>query len=42
MYYRRNHQGYSPEWVRMAKRSIATILPRFNAARMVNEYLAKF
>ncbi len=42
MYYRRNHQGHSPEWIRMAKRSIATILPRFNATRMVHEYLAKF
>jgi len=42
MYYRRNAQGYSPEWLRMAKHSIATILPRFNAARMVHEYLSKF
>jgi starch phosphorylase len=42
MYYRRSSQGYSPEWIKLAKRSIATILPRFNAARMVHEYLAKF
>ncbi len=42
MYYRRGPQGYSPEWVRMAKRAISTILPRFNAARMLNEYVAKF
>jgi starch phosphorylase len=41
-YYRRGPQGYSPEWVKMAKRSIATILPRFNAARMLNEYVARF
>ena len=34
--------GYSPEWIRMAKRSIATLLPRFNSGRMVNEYVAKF
>ncbi|MBK8016199.1 MAG: alpha-glucan family phosphorylase [Betaproteobacteria bacterium] len=41
-YYQRNEMGYSPEWVRMAKNSIATLLPRFNSARMVNEYVAKF
>jgi starch phosphorylase len=34
--------GYSPAWLRMAKRSIATILPQFNSARMVTEYLRKF
>jgi len=41
-YYRRGDMGYSPEWIRMAKRSIASILPRFSSTRMVNEYLAKF
>ena len=41
-YYRRGEMGYSPEWIRMAKRSIASILPRFSSTRMVNEYLAKF
>jgi starch phosphorylase len=41
-YYRRGELGFSPEWVRMAKRSIATLLPRFNAARMVMEYVNKF
>ena len=30
------------EWIRIAKRSIATLLPRFNSGRMVNEYVAKF
>jgi starch phosphorylase len=42
LYYRRGPQGFSPEWIKIAKRSIATILPRFSAARMVNEYVAKF
>ena len=42
LYYARGSQGYSPDWIRIAKRSIATILPRFNAGRMVHEYLAKF
>src|SRR5437016_14300548 len=34
--------GYSPDWIRMAKRSMVSILPRFNATRMVEEYLSKF
>ncbi len=33
---------YSPEWVRIAKRSIASILPRFDASRMLGEYVSKF
>ena len=41
-YYRRGEMGYSPEWIRMAKHSVASILPRFSSNRMVNEYLAKF
>src|SRR5512134_3532466 len=42
LYYRRGPGGYSPEWIRIAKRSMASILPRFNAARMVHEYVAKY
>jgi hypothetical protein len=34
--------GYSPEWLAMAKHSIASLLPRFSSTRMVGEYLAKF
>ncbi|MEO8629170.1 MAG: DUF3417 domain-containing protein, partial [Betaproteobacteria bacterium] len=30
------------EWLRMAKHSIASLLPRFGSTRMVSEYLAKF
>ncbi|MGE5489872.1 MAG: alpha-glucan family phosphorylase [Actinomycetota bacterium] len=41
-YYRTGPMGYSPEWVAMAKRSIATITPRFNVNRMVGEYVQKF
>ena len=41
-YYRTGPMGYSPEWVAMAKRSIATISPRFNVVRMVSEYVRKF
>jgi starch phosphorylase len=42
LYYARNSAGYSPGWVRMSKRSMATILPQFSAARQVNEYVANF
>lgn len=42
LYYARGAMGYSPDWVAMAKRSIATITPRFNSQRMVGEYLHKF
>jgi starch phosphorylase len=34
--------GFSPDWIRMAKQSIGTLLPRFNARRMVSEYVDKF
>ncbi len=42
LYYNRGTTGYSREWIRMAKRSIATILPRYDASRMVGEYASKF
>jgi glycogen phosphorylase len=42
LYYRRSDMGYSQDWMRMAKRSIATLLPRFSSTRMVGEYLEKF
>jgi starch phosphorylase len=41
-YFQRGEMGFSPQWVRMAKHSIASLLPRFNSTRMVSEYLAKF
>lgn len=41
-YYNKGKLGYSPEWVKMAKRSMATIIPRFNASRQVGEYVNKF
>jgi len=41
-YYQRGDMGYSPQWIHRAKRSIATLLPRFSSRRMVSEYLAKF
>ena len=42
LYYERGALGFSPEWVKMAKRSIMTLLPRFNSHRMVGEYLHRF
>ncbi len=42
LYYERGVMGYSQGWVEMAKRSIATLLPRYNASRMVQEYTEKF
>ncbi|MDH4235374.1 MAG: DUF3417 domain-containing protein, partial [Gallionella sp.] len=41
LYYEHSRMGFSPDWVNMSKRSMATILPRFNSKRMVSEYLAK-
>ena len=42
LYYNRGPAGYSAGWVGMAKRSLVTLLPRFNTARMLSEYLARF
>ncbi len=42
LYYARGPMGYSPGWVAMAKRSIATITPRFTSQRMVGEYVTKY
>ena len=41
-YYKRGEMGYSAEWVRMAKQSIASVLPRFSSTRMLTEYLTRF
>lgn len=42
LYYHRDKLGYSPEWVRMAKHSMMSLLPRYNATRMLGEYLNNF
>jgi len=42
LYYNRGKMGFSEGWVKKAKRSIATVLPRFNATRMVGEYVSRF
>jgi starch phosphorylase len=42
LYYERGENGLPERWIRMAKRSIAAVMQRFNASRMVNEYTSKF
>ncbi|HMM72506.1 MAG TPA: alpha-glucan family phosphorylase [Rhodocyclaceae bacterium] len=41
-YYDVGPMGYSPKWIALAKSAIATLLPRFNAHRMLTEYMEKF
>jgi starch phosphorylase len=41
-YFERNGRGYSSEWIKLAKSSQRTVLPRFNAERQVIEYTEHF
>ncbi|MEK6550392.1 MAG: alpha-glucan family phosphorylase [Pseudomonadota bacterium] len=41
-YYNRDGQGYSESWVRLSKASMKSIIPRFNAQRMVMEYVRDY
>jgi glycogen phosphorylase len=38
-YYDVNAQGFSPRWVHVAKRAIATCAPQFSTKRMLKEYV---
>ncbi|HHQ14198.1 MAG TPA: alpha-glucan family phosphorylase, partial [Chromatiales bacterium] len=43
LYYQRPEKlEYSPEWVEMCKRSMATILPDFNSNRVLHDYACRF
>ncbi|MBW7930750.1 MAG: alpha-glucan family phosphorylase [Gammaproteobacteria bacterium] len=43
LYYARDERlGYSPGWVQICKRSMATILPRFNSNRLLHDYACNF
>jgi len=42
LYYEVGPMGFSPGWLAMSKRSIASIMPRFNSERMIKEYVGKF
>lgn len=39
LYYARNSEGVPAGWVAMAKESMATVAPRFNSMRMLEEYV---
>lgn len=41
LYFARDGHGYSHGWVRMAKTSMKSIIPRFNARRMVMDYITR-
>ncbi len=41
-FYDLDDHGYPREWVRMAKRSMQTIIPRFSSERMVVDYIRQF
>jgi starch phosphorylase len=42
LYYNRNKHGYSTEWVRLSKASMKSIMPQFNAQRMVMDYVIDY
>lgn len=42
LYFDKNSKGYSPEWVKYIKNSIALITPRFTTKRMLDDYIEKF
>ena len=42
MYFDRNSKGHSVEWVKLAKESMKTIIPNFNAHRMLSDYIQNF
>jgi len=42
LFFERNPQGYPEEWVRRSKASMQSILPRFNAERMVMDYVQNY
>jgi starch phosphorylase len=40
-YFRRDGGGYSEDWVKMSKESMKSTIPRFNAQRMLMDYVKK-
>jgi len=42
LYYSRGSHGYSTEWVAKSKSSMKSLLPHFNAQRMVMDYVSNF
>jgi starch phosphorylase len=41
-YARAQGSSYSPEWVRLCKRSMASVLPAFNSERVLGDYINEF
>jgi starch phosphorylase len=41
-YYGADRAGYAPEWIHIAKNSMKTLIPRYNSARMVMDYVRDF
>ena len=39
MFYCRDSQGYSRDWVRISRESMKSCIPQFNSMRMVNDYV---
>jgi len=42
MYYERDGRGYSQKWVKISKASMRTVIPNYNAQRMVKDYVNHF
>ena len=42
LYYQRNSQGFSEDWVKMSMASMKSAIPNFNAQRMFSDYITKF
>ena len=42
LFYARDGRGYSEQWVRLSKASMKSIMPRFNAQRMVMDYVRNY
>ena len=42
LYYSKNNKGYSPNWIKVIKNSIATIAPHYTMKRQLDDYFDKF
>lgn len=42
IFFNRNEQGFSRYWVKLSKGAMRSCIPRFNASRMVMDYVSRF
>ena len=42
LYFNRNEQGHSEDWVKLSKESMKSIIPNFNSERMLSDYVNNF